>query len=554
MPEQISKLFENFATLGVKRVAILGAVAAISLGFIMFGATVINKPSYQAIYIDLGREDVVRMGAALGEVGIPYDVNAEGNAILVAANKTSEARMVLAEKGLPNGSSSGYELFDNIGSLGLTSFMQEVTRVRALEGEIGRSILTIRGVKGARVHIVMSDDGGIRRERQQPTASVVIRYEGNSLETSAQSIRHLVSSAVPGLLTENVTVLDASGRLIAAGADPLGASAGSAVGLKTTLENELVDSIHRALVPYLGAQNFRVSVQADINTDQKQIEETTFDPDSRVERSVEVVRLENSLSENSSGEAATIEQELVGGVDAAQQGNAATERSERREETTNYEINSTRTVTVRNAFSVDRLSVAVVVNSARMLEALGENATAAQITEEIAKVRQLAFAAAGMSDERGDVIEVSSVQFLESEITGGIQEASFLSGLQSHVSALINGLAFIAVGLAMIFLVLRPMLNAVSQPGGGPALAQDDLAALEAPAQALPASAEAAEAAAAHAALNDAGQNGAIPLGPQQDILSKMQPAIEDRLAMIVDLDEERAAAILRRWVREEPA
>ena len=107
--------------------------------------------------------------------------------------------MLLAERGLPNSTTAGYELFDNVGSLGLTSFMQEVTRVRALEGEIARTIQTIDGVSPRAVHIVMADIGNFRQGDQKPTASVMIRATATTGRKSAASIRHLVASSVPGL-------------------------------------------------------------------------------------------------------------------------------------------------------------------------------------------------------------------------------------------------------------------------------------------------------------------------------------------------------------------
>ena len=130
-------------------------------------------------------QDVSRIGAALKEAGIAFDVNAQGTAVLVRYGQTAQARMLLAEKGLPASANAGYELFDKLGSMGLTSFMQEVTRVRALEGEIARTIQAMKGVKAARVHIVLPDSGSFRRSRQSPSASVIIRTESAGDFTSA---------------------------------------------------------------------------------------------------------------------------------------------------------------------------------------------------------------------------------------------------------------------------------------------------------------------------------------------------------------------------------
>ena len=119
--------------------------------------------------------------------------------MLVRYGQTAQARMLLAEKGLPSSANAGYELFDKLGSIGLTSFMQEITRVRALEGEIARTIQAMKGVKAARVHIVLPDTGSFRRNRQPPSASVIMRTESAGDFSPAPAIRHLVAAAVPGM-------------------------------------------------------------------------------------------------------------------------------------------------------------------------------------------------------------------------------------------------------------------------------------------------------------------------------------------------------------------
>ena len=144
--------------------------------------------------------------------------------------------MLLAEKGLPTSANAGYELFDNVGSLGLTSFMQQMTRVRALEGEIARTIQSIQGIKAARVHIVMAERANFRRDEQKPSASVVIRASDIDAGAGAMSIRYLVAAAVPGLNVDKVTVLDSSGTLLAAGDDPNNTSASRSIGVERTVE------------------------------------------------------------------------------------------------------------------------------------------------------------------------------------------------------------------------------------------------------------------------------------------------------------------------------
>ena len=151
---QFSQVFKNLANLGQTRLIALGAVGVVSIAIVLAAAIFVNKPSYESLYVNLDTADLNQVTMALAEANMDFEVGGDGSSIQVPVGTTSKARLLLAERGLPNSTNAGYELFDNVGSLGLTSFMQEVTRVRALEGEIGRSIQQISGVSAARVHLV----------------------------------------------------------------------------------------------------------------------------------------------------------------------------------------------------------------------------------------------------------------------------------------------------------------------------------------------------------------------------------------------------------------
>ncbi len=172
------QLFSNVLGLGKRRLAALGIIGATVFGVVALGATYLSGAEEEVLYAGLDRSDVGRIGAALTEAGIGFDVDAAGDTVLVKFGEAGRARMLLAEKGLPNGASAGYELFDELGSLGLTSFMQEVTRVRAMEGEIARTIQLMRGVKAARVHLVLPDEGSFRRDRRPPSGHSPGRFAG----------------------------------------------------------------------------------------------------------------------------------------------------------------------------------------------------------------------------------------------------------------------------------------------------------------------------------------------------------------------------------------
>ncbi|MBO6636547.1 MAG: flagellar M-ring protein FliF [Roseitalea sp.] len=538
MPENLKMLAANLGALGPRRLMLMAGVFVLVLMAVGIGSAFLNRPTYQPLYVGLERDDVTRMGMVLGEAGIVYDVNAEGTTLMVPAGMTGRARMILAEKGLPSSAGAGYELFDNLGSLGLTSFMQEVTRVRALEGEIARSIQTISGVKGARVHIVMAERGNFRRAEQVPTASVIIRFDRAGVESRANAVRHLVAAAVPGMVADNVTVLDSAGRLLAAGEDPLTNSASSAIGIEATVENQVADGIHRALAATLGAANFRVSVQADINTDQRQIEETIFDPDSRIERSVQIVRAEDAATEQLASEPVTVEQDLPQDAQGGAGGGSTNERSERREETTNYELSSTRTATISNGYNVDRLSIAVVVNRARLVTPDGQPLDPAAVEERLAQIRTVAAAAAGIVEDRGDVLNITAFDFVEGMTAEGSSASGAMASLSEHLGTAINAFAFIAVILAVIFLAVRPMINVLRSGEFAQQVARVEAA--DTPLLAN----EGADSA--------VGEGGGEALADMAAESIRLKPAPEERLSRIIDMNEERAAQILRRWLNNE--
>lgn len=546
MPEQIQTIIENLRGFGTRRLALMGGMAALIMATVVVGSIFLNRPTYETLYVGLERSDASQIGMVLGEAGIGFDVGADGTSVLVAAGNTARARMLLAEKGLPNSANAGYELFDNVGSLGLTSFMQQITRVRALEGEISRTIQSLAGVKAARVHIVMSERANFRREEQQPSASVVIRYAGVDSTRTAQSIRHLVAAAVPGLGAEKVTVLDSAGNLLAAGDDPSNTSAARSLGVEQTVEAQIEDNIRRALTPYLGPDNFRASVKANVNTDTKQIEETIFDPASRVERSVQSVRNNEASSQRQSASPASVEQNLPETQSVASDGPQSSSQNDRREEITNYEINSRRVATISNGYTVDRMSVAVVVNQQRLLSILGQDATPQQIADRVAEIRKVVASATGFDEKRGDVIDVSAVEFIDGLDGVAMPQPGMMDAVGKYTGTLINAAAFVTVAFLVAFFGLRPMAAALSARSA-PALAAPGFEEMQ---RSLPNPELAAESAGTPAL-----ESASRPAVAQADDISRrLKPAPQERLVRMVDLNEERTAQILRKWAAAEAA
>jgi flagellar M-ring protein FliF len=548
VPEQIQSIISNLRGFGVKRLAMLAGIAVLVMGVIGIASVYLNRPAYDTLYVGLDRADVNQIGLVLGEAGIGFDVGSDGTSVLVPAGTTAQARMLLAEKGLPTSANAGYELFDNVGSLGLTSFMQQITRVRALEGEISRTIQSISGIKAARVHIVMSERANFRRDEQQPSASVVIRYAGIDAEKSAQSIRHLVAAAVPGLSADKVTVLDSNGNLLAAGDDPSNTSAARTLGVEQTVEAQIGDNIRRALTPYLGPDNFRASVKADVNTDTRQTEETIFDPESRVERSVQSVRANENSNQRQASTPASVEQNLPETQATSTEGPQTSSANDRKEEITNYEINSKKIATVSNGYTVTKMSIAVVVNQDRLKAILGKDATPEQIAKRVADIQKMVTSATGFDDKRGDVIDVSAVEFIDGLDGEAIPQAGMLDSVGQHAGTLINAGAFIVVVFLVAFFGLRPMAAALTAKAT-PAIAGPNFDEVQ---RSLPTPEAVAsvETGAPVGALPGA-RPGATPL---DDLRQKIRPAPQERLARMVDLNEERTAQILRKWAAQEIA
>jgi flagellar M-ring protein FliF len=548
VPEQLKTIAANLQAFGARRLAIMAGIAVLVMAVIGVASVYLNRPAYETLYVGLERSDVTQIGMVLGEAGISFDVGADGTSVLVAAGTTAQARMLLAEKGLPTSANAGYELFDNVGSLGLTSFMQQITRVRALEGEIARTIQSISGVKAARVHIVMSERANFRRDEQQPSASVVIRYSGMDAEKTALSIRHLVSAAVPGLSADKVTVLDSSGNLLAAGDDPSNSSAARTLGVEQTVEAQIEENIRRALSPYLGPDNFRASVKADVNTDSRQTEETIFDPNSRVERSVQSVKSNENSNQKQASTPTSVEQNLPETQAATTEGPQSSSQNDRKEEITNYEINSKKIATVSNGYSLTKMSIAVVVNQQRLKDILGKDATDEKIAQRVADIQKMVASATGFDDKRGDVIDVSAVEFLDGLDGEPVAGPGLLESIGHYTGTLINAGAFIVVVFLVAFFGLRPMASALTaRPGALPGPSFDEVQ------RSLP-TPDAAAAATGPDAVAGALPGARPAQTPLDDLRQKLRPAPQERLARMVDLNEERTAQILRKWAAQEAA
>ena len=553
---QFSMFTKNLAGLGQGKLIALAAAGIIAVGMVLGAGIYVNRPSFETLYVGLERSDVTQISIALAEANIDFNVGADGGSIQVPVGMTGKSRLLLAERGLPSSANAGYELFDNVGSLGLTSFMQEVTRVRALEGEIGRTIQQISGIAAARVHIVMPERGSFRKADQNPTASVMIRASATVGRNAAASIRHLVASSVPGLDVDDVTILDSTGQLLASGDDPANSALNQSLGVVQNVQTELEKKIDNALAPFLGMDNFRTSVTARLNTDTQQIQETMFDPESRVERSTRVTKEEQKSSQQQPDNAATVQQNIPQAAPSGGAGPQSNDQAEKKEEQTNYEINSKTIATVKNSYTVERLSIAVVVNRGRLAAMVGEPADQAKIDAYLQEMQKIVSSAAGLDANRGDVVTLNAMDFVETQLLDqAVAGPGIMETLTRNLGGIINALAFVVVAFLVVWMGMRPLARQLGLGGSSGQLANES-AGLELP-DFSPATAGAG------GALMD-GFGSDFGFDSTDDLLSmgedagsfnrRVKEGPERRLARMVEISEERAAKILRKWAIEKAA
>jgi flagellar M-ring protein FliF len=553
---QVERLWANLLALGARRLIALAMIGVVVSAATGLAGYYLSRPTTETLYSGLDRDDVVSIGSSLREAGINFDVSADGTTVMVPVGQAGSARMLLAEKGLPHSGSVGNELYDKLGSLGLTSFMQEVTRVRAIEGELARTIQMMRGVKAARVHIVMSDEGSFRRERQAPSASVIIRTDGGDDRSVGDAIRHLVAAAIPNMKTDEVTVLNIDGRLLASGPDNLEKSPDNLLGLEKEVSQELREKITTTLAPYLSLHNFQVSVAARLNADKTQTNETIYNPDQRVERSVRVVK-EKQNSQNAAGQpAAGVDANLPKNKPQTTDAKQSSDATDKKEELTNYEVSSKQITTTSTGFVIDGLSVAVLINKASLTASLGDKPAPDALDKQVKEIEQLVTTAAGLRKDRGDLVKIAVVDFAadSGRDLAPVEPPSLLETLARQAGSFVSSGAIVLVALLLLWFGLRPATRML----------------LAAPAESAPAFAEGLSELPPPMTALDGPGGPAVALGglggPEssflidanderddflKELVARKDKSPQRHLQKLVDFDEEIAAAILKQWIRE---
>lgn len=420
---------------------LLGAAAAV-VAVIVAVAMWSSEPKYKVLFSNLDDRDGGAIVTALGTMNVPYKYNDTGTALLVPADRVYDARLQLASQGLPRGGSVGFELMDNA-RFGASQFAEQINYQRGLEGELARSIESMHTVQHARVHLAMPRQSLFVRERQPPTASVLLNvYPGRSLsDAQVSAISWLVASSVPELTAENVSVVDQNGRLLSS---PLGEGRGmdaDQTRMVRETEQRTVERILTILNPLVGPGNVHAQASAEMDFARREETSEVYRPNQ--EPGQAAIRSQQTSDQNqrginpAQGVPGALSNQPPGNAQAPianppqtqpprpgqpnqQQGqqqqqqqttagaqNAGGTINDRRDATTNYEVDRTISHIKQPVGTVKRLSVAVVVNYVRDKD--GD--LKALPPEELSKLTNLVREAMGYSESRGDSLNLVNSQF-----------------------------------------------------------------------------------------------------------------------------------------------
>jgi len=532
------------------RFGVMAGVAAALTAFFLYVAGVISEPPQTILYASLDPKSAAEITAKLDSMNVKYDTKGDGT-ILVPSDQATKLRMELASENLP-AAGVGYEIFDKSDAFGTTAFVQNINRLRALEGELARSIDTIDGIESARVHLVIPERQIFSHDEQQPSASVVLKTGATLGHGQVMAIQHLVAAAVAGLDPTRVAIVDDRGNLLAGGDGDTGPDAGSAMEEQHTsdYEDRLRQRIESIVAGVVGAGHVRVQVAADMNYQHESETSETYDPDSKVVRSTQTV--EQNSSDNSAGSANSVSvANALPNSQAAPTGNDnAKSSSDRTEETTNYEISKTVKTSTIDGGQLKKLSVAVAVDGTTSVNEAGDAKYKPRSKQEMAQIESLVKSAIGYDKTRGDQVEVVNMEFARVDAGEAIPAPAPLLGIDPAmwfkiIEAAILSLTALLIGL----FVVRPLVSrmfAVSAAASNPQLASAQGVAGQLPAPQGAATGEIATA--AEQRVLPAPKESMIDI---QRIEGQVRESSIRKVGEVVQAHPEEALSILRTWLHQ---
>ncbi|WP_434983846.1 flagellar basal-body MS-ring/collar protein FliF [Vreelandella zhaodongensis] len=477
-PKSTSPLERTLKQLRSNPLVVLLIAAAASVAIIAALFMWASSPDYRVLYSNLNEADGGRIIAELDSRGVPYQFGAGGQALLVPSDQVHTLRLQLAEQGLPRGGNLGFELMENQ-AFGISQFAEQVNFQRGLEGELARSIESLGPVERVRVHLSMAKPSVFIRDREPAKASVILTMlPGRVLgDGQVSAIVHMVSSSVPELSPEDVTIVDQNGRLLSAKASQGNDLDGSQLAYIAEVERSYQRRIENILSPILGSDNVRAQVAAQIDFSRREQTSERYAPNQAPNESA-VRSRQLSLSYDGEDPLAT---GIPGALSNTPPGAAPSPINQadadngadlpdnalqnlRQEDVVNYEVDRSIEHIQHRLGQVERLSAAVVVNFRRVINEEGEAEQVALSPEEVAQLERLVQQAMGFSQVRGDEVEVVNTPF--ASVDESISEIAWWRQPEtlSMASSLGRYLLVAIATLLLYLLILRPLIKRYTQP------------------------------------------------------------------------------------------
>ena len=480
-------LIHALRNLGPVRLAIMGAIMLGMIGFFIFLATRLT-PSMVLLYGDLNADDSSRITSQLSSQNVPFELLQGGSQIMVPSDRALKLRLSLASQGIPSGGSLGYELFDDQQTIGTTSFVQNINLVRALEGELARTIQTISSIRSARVHLVLPRRELFSREKHQASASITLRMGDGSLgKDQVAGIQHLVAAAVPGLVPARVSIISSSnGKLLAGGFEEDSASfmAVKSQEQRRNFERRMSRTIESLLEKTVGFGKVRAEVKADMDFDRISTTDEKFDPDGQVIRSNQSIEETNQTRDTEGTQPVTVGTNLPDPNVGSGENASSSGAQSRIEETVNFEVSKKIINHVREVGIINRLSVAVLIDGVRGIDD-GEPTYQPRSEAEMELLATLVRGAIGFNADRGDTVEVINMEFAD-VVVEGIELELFFGLDKNDLLRMAEVLVLSIVAILVILLVVRPLVSRAfesipSAAAAGERLLTDQAGALTAP-------------------------------------------------------------------------
>ena len=441
---------------------VLATTSVGSLVVVLGLAWWVQRPLYRPLFTNLAEQDASAIVEALRAEKVPFRLKDGGRAILVPAEHLYELRLALASRGLPEGGSVGFELFDRQ-TRGQTDFLQRLNYQRALQGELARTISRLGGVESARVHLALPERSLLVGEGRRPSASVVVKLAPGRALSAAQidGIVHLVAASVEGLAADGVTVVGEGGRMLTTdrrGGETLGDSSG-ALEMQASIERQLAERVESMLAAVVGRDKAVARVAATLEAARVERTEETYDPERTALRTQRTTR-EQTTGARTGGGAPGVQSNLTN--DPAAVNEPEGPRTERRDESQSYEVSKVVSHTVAPAGVVKQLSVAVLIDGTYTGAGAARKFTP-RPAEEVARLKELVKNAVGFSEARGDRIEITSVPFQSEPAATG---EGVLATLGTWLPALLMRLLAVGLVAAGLFYVVRPLVLGLAARGG----------------------------------------------------------------------------------------